>query len=87
MTPAAALALALAAWLACTPIDDPVEGRRVFQQEPCPPGERDIPLPPPPPVSILRPDPDPPAMQGPIPYTYPVPRWRHPHVRRKPRSF
>lgn len=34
-------------WLACTPIDDPVNGRRVFQQEPCPPGEAHIPLPPP----------------------------------------
>lgn len=33
-------------WLACTPIDDPVNGRRVFQTEPCPAGERHIPLPP-----------------------------------------
>lgn len=42
------------AWLACTPIDDPINGRRVFQQEPCPPGEAHIPLPTASPAQLLR---------------------------------
>ena len=45
LTVATGAAHAGGTWLACTPIDDPVNGRRIFQIEPCPPGERDIPLP------------------------------------------
>lgn len=65
-------ALILAVWFACTPIDDPVNGTRYFQQEPCAPGYVHSPLPPEP-VPFLRPgyDPEPPIRWGDSVMRYP----------------